>query len=259
MRPSGREKDIRLYCEFYLPQRRRRRRTTQPQRQIVAQSFEPSVDAFHKNGGSVNGMARWVSVVALCPLLELEDSQETTALGRLKRRGWRGQERANLIGLPAENTKYYDMVLSDPPVHEVEVELTYKHSLKPLLMIRGKRFVSSPASPLTIAAVLSDACGSLSHTYLHEPPMPSNNYNASHAFLPAATIKDLMAQKVQEYGSSFALDLTNTQFIFRNRVAWVPQPVINRIVVPNAKEMMEMEASRAQGVTQPSIIDYEFV
>ncbi|GAB7323568.1 hypothetical protein MBLNU13_g07068t2 [Cladosporium sp. NU13] len=215
MRPSGHAPDHWVYCEFYLP----RRLAISPGRQVVAQCFEPTMDAFHQveRTGGVDGMAKWVSVVSLCPLLELDDTQESTALGRLKRKGWQEDERAHLTGLPAENTKYADMFLTDPPTYKVQIEVTYKHSLKPLLMIRAKRHVVSTTSPLTVGAVLESACTQPGDTYLHEPAMPANNYNASHRFLKSSTINDVIVQTLQEHGGSFALDLSNSEFVFKNR------------------------------------------
>lgn len=57
LRPSGREKDVWLYCEFYSPPRRRRLQIGKP---IVAQSFERSVDAYHeiKRTAQGDGMAK---------------------------------------------------------------------------------------------------------------------------------------------------------------------------------------------------------
>jgi len=164
--------------------------------------------------------------------------QEPTALGRLKRKGWRDRdvERTNPIGLPAENTKYADMVLTDPPVDEVDVILTYKHSSMPLLMIRFNRHVTSKIGPLTFSAVLADACAQRGDTYLHEPPMPSNNYGGSHSWLQDTTMNDLAFQAVQKHGGSFALDWKKSQFVFQNP----------RIVVPSTKERIDMEANRAQ-------------
>lgn len=235
MRPSGREEDRWVYCEFYLP----RSLQSQGERQIVAQSFEPSKGALHKiRTRKSDAAGRSVSAVALCPLLELEDTQETSALGRLKRRGWQVEERVNLIGLPAEDTKYANMILTDPPVSGLEIELTYKHSLWPLLMIRAKRCVCSKheGNLLTIGAVLSSACSQPDNTYLHNPPMPSNNYDRSHECLPESTVNDVILQTVQKHGGSFALDLTNTQLLF-------PYP---HIVVPDAEERKEMDANRVQ-------------
>jgi len=177
-----------------------------------------------------------VSVITLCPLLELEDTQEPTALGRLKRKDWRDDERTNLIGLPAENTKYADMVLTDPPVDEVKVELTYKHILEPRLTIIINRSVTSKVGPLTFSAALANACTQQGDTCLYEPPMPSNNYSASLDLLSGTTMNDVAFQAVQKHGGSFVLDPKKSQFIF-------PSP---RIVVPSNKERMDMEANRAQ-------------
>ena len=119
------------------------------------------------------------SLLALCPLLKLEGAEETTALGRLKEKGWYGEERTHLTGLPAENTKYADILLTDPPSYKIQIEVTYKHNLKPLLMTRAKRHVVSTSSPLTVGGVLNSACTQPGDTYLHEPAMPANNRNAS--------------------------------------------------------------------------------
>lgn len=181
-------------------------------------------------------MGRSVSVVALCPMLELQDAQETAALGRLKRKGWQDAERASMIGLPAENTRYADMILTDPPVNELDIELIYTHSLWPLLKIRAERHVKSTDGPLTIGAVMRSARSQPGNTFVYDPPMPSNNYNRSHAYLPSSTVDDVILQAVQEHGGSFALDLKNSHFVFEHP----------RIVVPNNEEMMDMEANRAE-------------
>ena len=216
-------------------------------RELIARSFEPSMEAYRKmlRPGELAGMAEWVSVVTLCPLLEHDDSQETSALGRLKRKGWQEDERANLTRLPAENTKYRNMTLTEPPCYEVHAELTYKHSLKPLLMIRAKRQITSKSYPLTIGAVLSSACSGIGDVYLHEPPMASNGYNASHRSEQRFSIDGMIFAKVREHGGSFALDLTNSQFVFRNRRSGF-DTVVNRIVVLSAEERLELEASRIQ-------------
>lgn len=234
LRPSGRGHDLWLYCEFD----RQDPNLPFPQRMLVAQSFEPSMDAFAlvKRTGKVSGTARFVFVVALCPLLELEDAQETTALGRLKRKGWQDDERANLIGLPAENSRYADMVLTDPPVNEIWIRFTYKHSIWPSLLIRVERYVKSKVGPLTVGAVLREARTKPGDTFLFEPPMPSNNYCASHACIPRSNVNDVILQAVQEHGGGFALDVKKSQFIFRNP----------RIVVPNSEERVEMEANRTE-------------
>lgn len=233
MRPSGREEDRWMYCEFYHPHALR----SQGERQIVAQAFEPLKGALHKLRTRKPDVAgRSVSAVSLCPLLELEDFQETTALGRLKRRGWQVEERLDLIGLPAENTRYASMILTDPPVSGLSIELTYKNSSWPLLMIKAKRYVRSKGGPHIIGAVLRSACSQPGDTYLHNPPMPSNNYERSHECLPESTVNDVILQTVQKHGGSFALDLTNTQLVFQ----------YPRIVVPNAEEMKEMDANRVQ-------------
>lgn len=234
MRPSGRKEDRWLYCEFYLPNIH----GSQGERQIVAQSFEPSGNAVYRIGARNPDVTKNpVSVVALCPLLELEDAQETTALGRLKRRGWGGGERVNLAGLPAENTTYASMILTDPPVSGLGITLTYKHSMWPSLEIRAKRYVRSKGDPLTIGAVLSSACSEPDFTYLYMPPMPSNNYEHSHARLPHSTVNDIILQTVQEHGGSFALDLTSSSLVFEYP---------NIIVVPSVDEMMEMDSKRAK-------------
>ena len=141
----------------------------------------------------------------------------------------------NLIGLPAEDTRYANTILTDPPVSELRIELAYKHSLWPLLMIRAKRHVRSKGSPLTIGEMLRIACSEPGDTYLHNPPMPSNNCNRSHECLPESTINDVILQTVQKHGGSFARDLTNTQLVFQHP----------HIVVPNAEERTEMDANRA--------------
>jgi hypothetical protein len=231
MRPSGHAPDLWVYCDFYLVGRRSQ------ESQLVAQSFERSKDAFKAmRTGKTDGTERLVSVVALCPLLELQDAQETTALGRLKRKGWQDDERANLIGLPAENTRYADMILTDPPVNELDIEFIYTHSLWPLLKIRAERRVKSKDGPLTIGAVMRSARSQPGNTFVYHPPMPSNNYNRSHACLPSSTVNDVILQAVQEHGGSFALDLKNSHFVFEHP----------RIVVPNTEEMMDMEANRAE-------------
>ena len=230
MRPSGREEDIRVYCEFYLPNTHR----SWEERQIVAQSFEPPGEKIGIR--KLDGARKRVSVVALCPLLELEDAQETAALGRLKRRGWQGEERVKLIGLPAENTRYASMILTDPPVNKLRISLTYKHSLWPSLEIRARRYVRSKGDPLTIGTVLRSACSEPGFTYLYMPPMPFNNYEGSHARLPHSTVNNIILQTVQEHGGSFALDLTSSSLVF----SYPP------IVVPNAEEMMEIDKKRAQ-------------
>ena len=175
-------------------------------------------------------------MVNLCPLLVLDDAKETTALGRLKRKGWQDDERANLTGLPAENTRYADMVLTDPPVNTVGIKFTYKHSLWPMLRIQAKRHIKSKGGPLTIGAVLRSACSEPGNTYLHEPPMPSNNYGRSHACLQNSTVDSVILQTVQEHGGSFTLDLKDSQFVFQSP----------RIVVPSFQERMEMEANRSE-------------
>jgi hypothetical protein len=225
LRPSGREQDSWLYCEFYFPSND----PFQMERQLVAQSFEPSTDAYYKiRTNKSDATGRKVSVVALCPLLELQDAQETSALRRLKRRGWMNDERANMIGLPAENTRYADMILTDPPVSELFIQLTYKHSLWPLLTIRADRRVRSKDGTLTIGEVLRSARSQPGNTFLHDPPMPSNNYNRAHACLPDSTANDVILWAVQEHGGSFALDLKNTHLVFE----------YPRIVVPNAEELI---------------------
>ena len=102
-------------------------------------------------------------------------------------------------------------------------------------MIRAKRHVSSKGSPLTISEMLRIACSEPGNTYLHNPPMPENNYNRSHECLPESTINVVILQTVQKHGGSFALDLTNTQLVFQ----------YPHIVVPNAEERKEMDANRA--------------
>ena len=175
-------------------------------------------------------------MVDLCPLIELDDAQETTALGRLKRKGWQRDERANLTGLPAENTRYANMILTDPPINAVDVKLTYKHSLWPLLRIQAKRHVQSKGRQLTIGVALSSACSKPGNTFLHEPPMPSNNYGRSHACLQNSTVDDVILQTVQEHGGSFTIDLKDSQFVFQSP----------RIVVPSMEERLETEANHAQ-------------
>lgn len=229
MRPISHEEDLWVYCEFYLPSTR----LFQIERQLVAQSFEPSMDAYYKiRTGKSDATARLVSVVASCPLLELEDAQETTALGRLKRKGWQDNERVYLTGLPAENTRYANMILTDPPANSVDVELAFKHNLWPVLKIRAERRIK--IEQLTIGMALRSACSKPGNTFLHGPPMPSNNYNRSHACLPRSTVNDVILQTVKEHGGSFSLDLTNKRFVFQN----------TRIVVPSAEEIMEMDAKR---------------
>lgn len=243
MRPSDRKKDAWLYCEYILPNSLR----SPTDRQIIAQSFDSSMEAYRKmlRPGEMAGMAKWVSVVTLCPLLELDDSQEISALGRLQRKGWQEGERVNLTRLPAENTKYRNMVLTEPPCYEVHAELTYKHSLEPQLMIRAKRHIISKSYPLTIGAVLSSACRRIGDVYLHEPPMASNGYSASHRSRQRFSIDGMIFSKVREHGGSFALDLTNSQFVFRNRQSGFGL-VVNRIVVPSAEERLDLEVSRIQ-------------
>jgi hypothetical protein len=229
MRPSGRAPDHWVYCEYYIP-------STQlwQLRQLVAQSFEPSMDVFNKiRAEKSDSEGRPLSVVALCPLLELEDTQETAALARLKRRDWKDTERAHITRLPAENTRYADMILTDPPVNELDVELTYKHSLWPLLRIEAKRRIKNKVG-LTIGALLGSARSELGDTYVYEPPMPSNNYGRAHACVTGSAVNDVILQTVQENGGSFALDLANSKLIFQSP----------RIVVPNDQEMMEMDAKR---------------
>jgi hypothetical protein len=157
-------------------------------------------------------------------------------LRRLRRKGWKDAERANMIGLPAENTKYADMILTDPPVNELDIELTYKHSLWPLLTIRALRRVRSKDGPLTVGEVLRSARSQPGNTFLHDPPMPSNNYNRAHACLPDSTANDVILRAVQGHGGSFALDLKNTHLVFE----------YPRIVVPNAEELMDMDANRTE-------------
>jgi hypothetical protein len=233
LRPSGRAPDLWVYCEFYLP-------SNDPfpiRRQLVAQSFEPSMDAYHRiRPSKSDAIGMPVSVIALCPLLELQDTQETTALGRLKRKGWKDDERAILTGLPAENTRYANMILTDPPVNELDIKLMYKHSLWPQLTIKAKRHVKSKDGPLTIGAMLRGACSEPGDTFLHEPPMPSNDYGRSHACMPLSTVNDVILQTVQEQGGSFALDLTKSKLVFRSA----------RIVVPSTEEMEEIDAKRTE-------------
>lgn len=242
MRPSGREEDRWMYCEFYDP----RTFTFDSPNDIVAQSFELISDTplQIKNAGVPNAVARgWVTMVDLCPLLELDDAQESAALGRLKRKGWQDDERANLTGLPTESTRYNNMILTDPPVNAVGVKLTYKHSLWPSLRIQAKRHIKSKSGPLTIGAALRSACTGPGTTYLHEPRMPSNNYGRSHACLQNSTVDNVILQTVREHGGSFTLDLKDSQFVF-----WSP-----RIVVPSLEERMDMEAYRAEWLLEPTL------
>jgi hypothetical protein len=248
LRPSGRAKDVWVYGELSRVMRSNGR-----ERRIEAQFFELSIEAYKEKRDElmaemskrVYGISKWVSVVSLCPLLELDDPQESTAFGRLKRLGWQDDERANLTTLPAENTRYADMILTDPPVDEIHVELTYKHDLRPLLMIRAARRVTSTASPLTIGAVLDSACSELGPLYLHDPPTGLNNYHASHMSVEESSINEMMAQQVREHRGRFALDLTNTQFFFRNSTSSSGH-VVNRIIVPSAEERLSMEVKRVR-------------
>ena len=139
--PNGCEKDIWLYCQF------NRMRGQFIRESIMAQDFEPStcMDAYDTNrvAGAFCTLES-LSAVTLCPLLELDDCRKETAMDRIKRNGWHDAERANLIGMPPENTKYIDMILTDPPTFDVEAHLTFKHSLNPTLMVSATRQVSNP-------------------------------------------------------------------------------------------------------------------
>ena len=119
LRPSGREKEIWMYRE---PGRLRRGRGGT---KLVTHGFEPFKVISHEEmriSMVADGFTpQWVTAVTLCPLLELEDREETTALGRLEKTGLQQHERANLVAMPAEDSKYANMILTDPPIYEVEV------------------------------------------------------------------------------------------------------------------------------------------
>jgi hypothetical protein len=76
--------------------------------------------------------------------------------------------------------------------------------------------------------------------------MPSNNYNASHSHMPRSAVNDVILQAAKEHGGSFALDLPNSKFIFQNRTPYRMESIVNRIVVPNAEQRLEMDADRAE-------------
>lgn len=195
------------------------------------------------------GISKWMSAVELCPLLRLDGHQEATALDRIKRYDWQEGERVKLVGLPAQNTTYANMILTDPPVDKVHAELTYKHSLHPLLMIRARRYVENTGSPLTISAVISRACSEPGPLYLHDPSRASNNYHASHQYVKQESINGMMSQKTQEHDGNFALDLTDSQFVFQDyNYNKNNEVVISRVVVPCPEERLEMEAKRAQTI-----------
>lgn len=246
LHPSGRKKDMWLYCQF------NRMRGRFIREYIIAQDFEPSTckDAYDTDrvAGAFCTLAS-VSAVTLCPLLELEDCRKETAMDRIKRNGWHDAERVNLIGMPPEDTKYIDMILTDPPTFDVEAHLTFKHTLQPMLMVSATRQVSNPDSALTIGAVLTIARGKLGPVTIHNPPPAGSDQNPSY-FTGYGTVDEKILPKIQQYGGHFELDPKNSHLVFQNKHHVLGSPRsnldVNRIIVPSDGEMLEMEAKRAQ-------------
>lgn len=244
LQPSHRAQSFWLYCEFRDSTNFR----FELEGKIVAQSFELSEEEYEKiHIARTAKIAKWVSAVALCPLLQLVDYQETSALGRIKRKGLY-DERVILIGRPTENTKYANMILTDPPVHQVSAELTYKHTLHPLLMVRARRYVVDANSPLTFNTVVQSARQQVGDVFVHDPPTATNNYKVSHFFKPNSSIDAEVLLKVQEYGGKFVLDPKNSELVFEDRRVTPTFVVQRRIIVPSAKERLDMEAKRASEV-----------
>lgn len=252
--PNGCEKDFWLYCQF------NRMRGQFIRESIMAQDFEPStcMDAYDTNrvAGAFCTLES-VSAVTLCPLLELDDCRKETAMDRIKRNGWHDAERANLIGMPPENTKYIDMILTDPPTFDVEAHLTFKHSLNPTLMVSATRQVSNPDSALTIGAVSTIARSQLGPVTIHNPPPPGSNQNPSY-FIGYGTVDEKILPKLQQSGGSFELDPKNSYLVFQNKHHVLGSPSsnldVNRIIVPSDEERLEMEAKRAQNCCSKPLV-----
>jgi hypothetical protein len=219
LRPSKREQEIWWYCE---------RLDAGPDAPILDPSFEPSMEG--------NMLSKLAFPVTLCPLLRLVDIVGTTTIGRLRRQGWQEQETTKLVGVPAENTKYADMFLIDPPTSRVAVELTYKHTLRPSLLLRAKCAVPGDRTRgLTFNDMVKSVCTQRGVVFVHQPATALNNYKACHYPKNGRTIIEDMVQQVREHGGSFVLDTEKSFVVFPHR-----------IVVPSAEEWLEMDGKRAR-------------
>jgi hypothetical protein len=220
LRPSDREQEVWWYCE------RRKRLGTGPHRAKSRWCFEPYP--------AKNVLSKRSLAVNLCPLLQLVDVKETTAITRMRRQGWQEDETTRLVGAPAESTKYSNMFLTDPPTALVVAELTYKHTLQSSLLIRAKHTVHADSvRGLTFNDVVRDVRKQRGVVFVHEPPTASNDYKACHYPKHERSITEEMVQKVREHGGTFVLDTEKSFVVFPHR-----------IVVPSTGEWLRMEAKR---------------
>jgi hypothetical protein len=228
LRPSDREQEVWWYCWWSRVSVGKRGNTV-----VEHELFEPTKLSAEelKDQNLLSGLA-----VNLCPLLQLVDNKENTAVGRIKRKGWQNNETVTLVGAPAESSMYANMFLTDPPTLQVDAELAYKHTLLPSLLIRAKRTVRADTiRGLTFNDMVRDVRTQRGGLFVHEPQMASNAYQACHYFMSESSITEEMVQRVREHGGTFALDIKKSFVNFPRR-----------ILVPSVEEWLEMDAKRVR-------------
>lgn len=146
-------------------------------------------------------------------------------------------ESANLIGCPSVNSEYFNMLLSDPPMDSVEMELTFVHSLDPGRVIKVRRIVLEVDSPLTFRSLMDSARQKLGELIVHEPGSSSNDWKPYHYMVSKESVGDMISQKIQEHGGQFILDCEKSQLFFPG------------VIVPSEQEWLDMDAKRAKLVS----------
>lgn len=179
--------------------------------------------------------------VALCPLLELEEQREESAMERIQRQNWRASRRqgedANLICFPAEESKYIDMLLTVPSLPSVQADLAFAHDLNPALMMKAQILVVQDHSPITFRSLLDSARKGSGDLIIFEPPCSLNNWSACHYLKRSRSVDDEIAQKMQEHGGHFKLDPK------RSRV------ILDGAIVPSQLEWQQMDDKRAKAAS----------
>lgn len=223
LRPSGHRLEIWYYCEY---------RTRSGKKSTVQrQSFE--LVPLQEDASQQKPFTRPVLPVALCPILELMQKREEGAMDRIQRQpwrivgGWRDAEYANLIGCPPENSRYFDMLLTDPPVPKVEAELTFAHNLYPKIMVRATRVVTQKKkSPITFRSLVESVRSQSGDVFVHEPTSCSMNRKSS--------VNHEIALQVQRHGGYFKVDPEKSFLCFKG------------VVVPSEQEWLDMDAKCAK-------------
>jgi hypothetical protein len=217
LRPSDREDEVWWYREL------RSKINTGGVRPIIDQCFEPSTE-----GPREQNVTRMIAV-ALCPLLRLRYFTEATALDRIKKRGVQDYDLASPVGVPAENSKYGNMFLTDPPTHSVFAQSKYRHNLRPSMTISAtRRVVSNTSHGLTFNEAIRSGREQLGHILSCFSSEEAIDYRVT-------SIDDEIRGMIQKYGGHFVLDPRSSKIRFPYR-----------IVVPTAGEWLEMDVKRVR-------------